>query len=554
MKIKLTTVLSLLLLMNFATAQEAGWHLGTADPDSTIGISATELYTTLLNGRSSETVVVAVIDSGVDVEHEDLQGNVWINDDEIPNNGIDDDKNGYIDDVYGWNFIGGPNGNIGADTYEVTRLYGSLRYKYENADVSKLSKKDKKEYEKYLKYKEEVEKEIEKANKGLENVAAYEDRLLGGINAIEEAIDGRELSLETLQAIDATDNEVLTMGKNMLLDFLARGEEIIPFDSMRMMIKEDLEGAREYYGGKVKYAYNPDFNPRDIVGDDYSNSEERYYGNNDVEGPDAFHGTHVAGIIGAVRNNDIGIDGVADNVKIMSVRAVPDGDERDKDVANAIRYAVDNGASIINMSFGKGFSWNEKVVEDAIKHAEENDVLLVHAAGNSSQDNDVTDNFPNDDYQGKGFLFFKGKKKSYKNWIEVGALNYQVGPDLAAPFSNYGQDNVDLFAPGMAIHSTIPDDKYQPAQGTSMASPVVAGVATVLRSYFPSLTAEQVKSILLESSVKQNHEVYLPGDKSTMVPFSQLSVAGGVVNVEKAVNLAKKTQGKKKAKSVNRKA
>ncbi len=555
MKIYSTTIIGVLLLLSTTIfTQEAGWHLGKADSESSIGISAANLYSELLKGRASETVIVAVIDSGVDVEHEDLQANVWINEDEIPDNGIDDDNNGYIDDVNGWNFIGGPYGNVGPDTYEVTRLYGSLRYKYENADVTMLSKKDKKEYEQFLVYKTEVDKEIEKATKGLDRIASTEDRLISGLNAIEKATKGKELTLETLQEIESGDDAVLAMGKNILLDFIARGEELIPIDSLKILVKNDMADAREYYENKIQYAYNPDFDSRKIVGDNYLDATEKYYGNNDVEGPDAFHGTHVAGIIGAIRNNELGIDGVADNVRIMSVRAVPDGDERDKDVANAIRYAVDNGASIINMSFGKGFSWNEKIVEDAIKHAEKNDVLLVHAAGNSSQDNDVTDNFPNDLYKKKGFLFFKGKQKNFENWLEIGALSYQVDENLAAPFSNYGKGNVDVFAPGMAIYSTIPDDMYEPAQGTSMAAPVVAGVAAVLRSYFPSLSAVQVKNIIMESSIKQTHEVFVPGDRSTLVPFSELSVSGGVVNVEGAVKLAEKTKGVKKTKRKNNKA
>jgi subtilisin family serine protease len=537
-----------------AMAQNAGWHLGPSDSSVSYGISEQNIYSDLLKGKASQTVVVAVIDSGVDAEHEDLKDNIWVNLDEIPDNGLDDDNNGYIDDIHGWNFIGGPDGNVNEDTYEVTRLYASLKYKFDNADPDKLSKKDKEQYKKYLKYKEEVEKEYNKAKSVLDQIEDTEARLIGGIDAIEKAIGDKPLELKTLQDIDSSDDAMLAMGKNMLLDFLARGEELIPMDSLRMLITADLAEAKEYYESKVNYGYNTDFNPRDIVGDDYDNAEERYYGNNDVEGPDAFHGTHVAGIIGAVRNNDLGMDGVADNVRIMSVRAVPDGDERDKDVANAIRYAVDNGASIINMSFGKGYSWNEKVVEDAIKYAEKNDVLMVHAAGNSSQNNDESDNFPNDSYKGKGFLFFKGKTKNYKNWIEIGALNYQTDENLVAPFSNYGANNVDLFAPGMEIYSTIPDDEYEPAQGTSMASPVVAGVAAVIRSYFPSLTAVQVKDILMKSSVKPINEVYVPGDKSTLESFDKLSVSGGILNAEKAIEMASKTKGKKKIKKLDNKA
>ncbi|NNE26532.1 MAG: S8 family serine peptidase, partial [Saprospiraceae bacterium] len=257
----------------------------------------------------------------------------------------------------------------------------------------------------------------------------------------------------------------------------------------------------------------------------------------------------VAGIIGAVRNNDIGIDGVANNVRIMSVRTVPDGDERDKDVANAIKYAVDNGAHIINMSFGKGFSWNESIVEEAIKYAEKKDVLLVHASGNDGKNNDTSDNFPNDTYKGKGFLFFKAKEKNYKNWIEVGALSYMSDAEVVAPFSNYWLEEVDIFAPGMEIFSTIPDNEYQMSQGTSFAAPIVAGVAAVLRSYFPSLTAVQVKDILMNSVTPINTEVIIPGTMDEMAPFSTLSVSGGAVNAEQAVNMAKTVKGKKKIKN-----
>jgi subtilisin family serine protease len=274
------------------------------------------------------------------------------------------------------------------------------------------------------------------------------------------------------------------------------------------------------------------------------------YGNNDVEGPDALHGTHVGGIIGAVRDNDLGMDGVAPNVKLMSVRAVPDGDERDKDVANAIRYAVDNGASIINMSFGKGFGTHKQLVDDAVKYAESKDVLLIHAAGNSGQNNDTTPNFPNATFEKKsGFLFFKKKRKA-KNWIEVGALNYKDGEDAPAPFSNYGEKEVDVFAPGMKIYSTLPNNEYAPLQGTSMAAPVVAGVAATIRAVYPRLTAVQVKEAIMMSVTPLKQEVKLPGSKSDKVNFSKLSVTGGTVNLEKALQYASKLQGKKKVKDI----
>lgn len=533
--------------------QNPGWHMLEPVKDGSVGISVTKVYSNLLKGKSSTPVIVAVIDSGVDIEHEDLKDVTWVNADEIPDNNIDDDKNGYIDDVNGWNFIGGADGNVDYDTYEVTRLYGKYKYKFDNADVNKLSKDDKKLYANWSKWKEECETERKKGESSLQRITEFEDRLINGLDAVNNALDGKPATLENLQALESETDDI-TMGKNILLDQITRGQEVSDIAEFKDIVISDMEGEKNYYKGKALYAYNPDFNPRTVIGDNYEDQTEKYYGNNDVEGPDARHGTHVAGIIAATRNNDIGMDGVADNVRIMSVRTVPNGDERDKDVANAIRYAVDNGASIINMSFGKGYSWDEKVVEDAIKYAEKNDVLLVHAAGNSGQNNDTTDNFPNDMYKGKGFLFFKGKTKNFKNWLEIGALNYQNGENLSAPFSNYGAKNVDLFAPGMAIYSTIPNDGYEPLQGTSMAAPVVAGVAALLRSYYPSLSAVQVKNILMASSTKLTQQVITPGTADEMTSFSNLSVSGGTVNAEKALILAAKTKGEKKVKKTQARA
>jgi subtilisin family serine protease len=308
-------------------------------------------------------------------------------------------------------------------------------------------------------------------------------------------------------------------------------------------LKKELGKGVTQLEGMVKYNYNIDFDPRNLIGDNYANQTERNYGCSDVEGPDASHGTNVAGIIAAVRGNRIGMDGIANNVRIMSVRVVPDGDERDKDVANGIRYAVDNGASIINMSFGKSFSFNKKVVDDAVKYALSKDVLLVHAAGNDGKDNDNTDNFPNPRPEGKS-------SKRATNWVEVGAANWKTGADAAATFSNYGKLNVDLFSPGVDIYSTIPDNKYDFFDGTSMASPACAGVAAILRSYFPELTAPQVRDILMATVTKNTNKIFKPGrgDKKSKVDFTDLCITGGVVNAEKAVALALTTKGKKKVK------
>lgn len=541
---KLIKLLSVMLFSQLIVAQpNTDWFHKDPQSEMINGVATDKTYETLLKDKTSQAVVVAIIDSGVDIEHEDLRDNIWVNEDEVPGNGIDDDKNGYTDDVHGWNFIGGSDGkNVGGETMEVTRLYKKYKYRYEDADPDKLNKKQKEEYKEFLTYKEEVESNRSAAQSNYDRIIENEVMLMGAIDALKEELKDEAITIENVRAINSTEQSVM-IGKSISENFIKQGDTLEDFASIEDEINSQLKQAKDYYKNQIDYGYNPEFNSRLIVGDNYEDQREQFYGNNDVEGPDAFHGTHVAGIIGAVRNNDLGINGIANNVRIMSVRTVPDGDERDKDVANAIRYAVDNGASIINMSFGKGYSWNKSVVDDAVRYARKNDVLLVHAAGNSAQNNDITNNFPNNTYEKKKFF---GKREA-DNWLEVGALNWEDGENLAAAFSNYGKSDVDVFAPGVAIYSTTPDNEYQNAQGTSMASPVVAGVAAVLRSYFPGLTAKQVKEVIMDSAIRKDISVKKPGSEE-IVSFSELSKTGGIVNLEKAVELAAKTKGKKKIK------
>ncbi len=522
------------------------WFLKDLTQDSVIGTSADRAYNELLKGKKGKTVVVAVIDSGVEDDHEDLKDVMWTNPGEIAGNGVDDDHNGYIDDIHGWNFIGGPNGNVDGDNLEVTRLYAQMRYKYEKADPDKLTKKQKKEYEQYLTYKKKVEEEIEKATKRLEQYKSRKAQMMTMVDNLENFMKKDSVTFDQLYSIDPSGHPELMAPLSVLKQIEAGGIEIHSADELRNFLSKELDRAIKYFQDKIDFHYNPDLNTRSIVGDNYENLDERYYGNNQVEGPDAFHGTHVAGIIAANKYNDHGIRGIADNVRIMSVRTVPNGDERDKDVANAIRYAVDNGASIINMSFGKAYSPHKEAVDAAVKYAQKHDVLLVHAAGNDSENNDVTDNFPNDIYKKKKGICGWFHSKMAKNWIEVGALNTKLDENAVAPFSNYGKKNVDIFAPGMFIYSTIPDNSYGNAQGTSMACPAVVGVAAAIRSYFPTLTALQVKEILMQSAFKPQHLMVKKPGSQEKVDFSTLSVSGGMVNLYNAVKLAMRTKGKKK--------
>jgi subtilisin family serine protease len=517
---------SLSLLMLGAVAQEApeNWFNLDLEKDSVLGVSTERAYNEVLKGRESKKIIVAVIDDGIDYKHEDLKDVIWVNKDEIPNNGKDDDNNGYVDDVHGWNFIGGKNGNVKDDTYEVTRLFRQYSAKYEEVDLDTLTKEEKAEYKLYT---EEVK--IEFLEKFYEAANSYLriKEIMDAIDKIEKDLDGKVTQENLKEYKPESKIEELAI-KNMVA-FMGYGMSMED-------LKGQFEGAIGHYKEQTQVAFNTNFYNRDIVGDNYNDPTERNYGNNDYRGPNGDHGSHVAGIIGAVRSNTIGIKGVADNIEIMILRVVPNGDERDKDVANGIRYAVDNGASVINMSFGKKYSPYKSVVDEAVKYAAEKDVLLVHGSGNDAVDIDIITHYPTDNYLKKG---------KAKNWIEVGASDWKLNNKLTASFSNYGAKNVDLFAPGVQVNSTVPDDEYAAFSGTSMASPVTAGVAALIRSYFPTLTAEQVKEILMKTVTKVDIEVRKPGTKDN-VKLSKLCVTGGIVNAYKAAQLAAKTKGKKK--------
>lgn len=530
-----------MLMAQTSNGPKENWFNLDYDNDKVRGVGIEKAYKTILKGKNSTPVIVAVIDSGVEVDHEDLKDVMWVNPGEIPGNKIDDDNNGYIDDIHGWNFLGGADGrNVSDETLEVTRLYAKYRKMYDGKDRASLSKKQKKEYDNYIIYKTEVENNLQKANDNLARVGKRKTDLLAGIMAVEKALGNNEFSAENIKAL-AFDDEVGKTGQNVAINILTQDPTLNSASKMTESINEQFDGALDYFSNQKHYMYNPDFDSRDIVGDNYNDPYDRDYGNNDYEGPDAFHGTHVSGIIAATRNNDIGMNGVADNVRIMTIRAVPDGDERDKDVANSIRYAVDNGAQVINMSFGKGYSWNKKIVDEAVKYARKHDVLLVHASGNSAADIDAVNNYPNDKYAKSGWF----RKKNADNWLEIGALSWKDEEDMIATFSNYAKGSVDIFSPGVDINSTIPDQGYGKASGTSMASPVTAGVAAVLRSYFPTLTARQVRDIIMASSTRKNIMVKKPGSDE-LVPMSSLSVTGGILNAYEAVKLASRTKGKKK--------
>jgi len=510
-------------VMNYFYGQDnseiINWYNGKA------GMNTEKAYSALKK-RKSTPVIVAVIDSGIDIEHEDLKGKIWTNEDEIPNNGIDDDKNGYVDDVHGWNFLGSPEGDQDHARLEKTRLYAQFDTRFKGIESGKIATADRADYDLYKK----LEKEITEERTQYEGILGQYEQLKMALPMIEarikQELGKEEYTLKDLEAWKPKDPQSVQMKEI--------GMEIKKGNLSEEAINEGLAQIKSM----MEYHLNPEYNDRALIGDNPDDFNDVKYGNNNVEGPDALHGTHVGGIIGAVRGNGLGGDGVADNVQLMSVRAVPDGDEQDKDVAMAIRYAVDNGAMVINMSFGKAYSMHQQEVYDALAYADSKGVLLVHAAGNDNADVDQTDNFPTSTYS-----FQKAKLGHY---LTIGASTRTPKEHLAADFSNYGQTKVDVFAPGFEIYNTVPQSEYKKLQGTSMAAPMVAGVAALLKSYFPSLTMLEIKEAMLSSakSYKGTQQI-IPGTDQKE-DFAKLSVTGAVVDVNAAVKKCMEIEAKKK--------
>jgi cell wall-associated protease len=511
-------------VMNYFYGQQVkpevlNWYNGKG------GMNTEKAYSALKK-RTSTTVIVAVIDSGIDIEHKDLQGKIWTNEDEIPNNGIDDDKNGYIDDIHGWNFLGAPNGeNQKYARLEKTRLMAQLAERFKGKESGQIAAADRSDYDLYQKLKKEISDERAGNTQSLEQYKQLQAAFpMLKARLVKEL--GENFTVEQVDKWTPASQEDMQL--KQLGHFIASGD----------LSEESIAEGVAYLDGSANYQLNPDYDDRMYIGDDPHDFKDVHYGNNDVEGPDALHGTHVGGIIGAIRGNGLGGDGVAENVKLMSLRAVPDGDEQDKDIALAIRYAVDNGAMVINMSFGKSYSMHQKEVYEALAYADSKGVLLVHAAGNDNADVDKTDNYPSSSYS------FQTKKLG--NYITIGASTRTPKEHLAATFSNYGQTKVDVFAPGFEIYNSVPQSDYKLLQGTSMAAPMVAGVAAMLKSYFPTLTMLEIKEAMLQSakSYKGTKQV-VPGTEE-LKDFGTLSVTGGVVDVNAAVKACMQMESKKK--------
>jgi cell wall-associated protease len=523
-----------------------GWHLMDKEQDGFYGVSVNKAYQFALSKKlKSKTVLVAVIDSGIDTLHEDLRDILWVNPKEIPGNGIDDDHNGYVDDVHGWNFIGGKDGkDVGDDSQEEARVYYMYKSKFEipGLDSSAISADERDNYRMWLKARKAVMGDGSDNTLDLIDLQHALTACVKSDSILRHVMGKPEFTGNELDTFETVDPDARA-AKSVFL-YVFRANKI-----MDMTNKDFIKDFTEQVTAEEKKAAAKETPPKDfrkeIVKDNEADISDRYYGNNDIMAGepkgDPLHGTHVSGIIAAERNNGKGIDGICDNVRIMMIRAVPNGDEHDKDIANAIRYAVDNGARVVNMSFGKNLSPQKKWVDDAVRYAGSKGVLLIHAAGNDNEDVDSVDNFPNPD--------FLHATDTASNWITVGASSdplVESPHSYTAYFSNYGKKGVDVFAPGTKIYSTVPGNKYENLQGTSMAAPVVTGVAALILEYYPRLTPEQVKYCIVKTAVSPGVKVKKPGTEDTFVSLSDISRSGGIINAYEALKMASTLTTKKK--------
>jgi cell wall-associated protease len=533
-------LLSAALLISFnSTAQVApkapaelpkNWHLMDLKTDGYFGISLNQAYQ-FVKGKKSKTVVIATIDSGIDTAQADLKPVLWTNTKEIPGNGIDDDKNGYIDDVHGWNFLGGPGGKCDfTETTEEVREYNRLKGKYET--LSSAPAGSEKEFAYWETVKLTHDATLTKSKTEIQQLQPIMNALMATSGYVKKA-----LNLKSDASFKKADLAKITSKSDTITQSKAVWTSVFEQqggDDTNAKIINDLSE----YLAKLNNDVNPDLDARKrIVGDNPDAQDGKPYGSNLIKFADAEHGTGVAGLIGAVRGNKYGIDGVADNVRIMAIKGVPNGDEYDKDIANAIHYAVDNGAKIINMSFGKKLSPHKAWVDEAFKYAAAKNVLLVQASGNDNQDMDTKPQFPNDTFE-------DGSGTDADNVICVGASADKLDVNLAGTFSNYGKKNVDVFAPGVKVTSVNMDAEFNTADGTSFASPITAGIAALVLEYYPTLSAKQLKQVILESATPLTGVMVLkPGSQTEKVDFTTLSKTGGVVNAYRALVAASKLKG-----------
>lgn len=544
MRISFLSILFLIIFFHVSAQQgtakvpadSRGWHLKDKEISGFWGISIDKAYE-LLKGRKSETVIVAVIDSGIDTLQEDIKAVLWTNPREKQGNGIDDDGNGYIDDYYGWNFCGSKDGrNLKKTSSEAARVYHEWKTEFEDKKERNVPTEKRFLFQQWKKAEKIILEKSNKAKEEIESISYIRQKFDEGARAIKLTYKLRSFTIRDLSLIKPESvSPDIQVAFNNWSRILAKDSSVT--DSV--VIAELTEYVEKLDADIMNYRYKPEDTRMTFTKDNYTDITDKFYGNNNLKGESNEHGTLVAGTIAALRDNSIGSVGIVNDVRIMAIRAVPAGDEHDKDIALSIRYAVDNGAQIINMSFGKSVSPYKQFVDDAIRYAESKGVLLVHAAGNDAKN--ITDYvyYPS-------AVFLDGKKAS--NFITVGASDEDnTGGGLPASFSNYSKEYVDIFAPGVNIYSTSMNNTYESVDGTSFAGPVVSGVSALLKSFFPKLTPQQIIEIILLSGNAIPETVNIPGaENGKTTSFTKLSASGKIINAYEAVKLALQWEAEKR--------
>lgn len=500
------------------------WWQKDVEQDTIPGISLNRAYNELLQNRKGEEVIVAVLDTKMDIDHEDLKQQLWVNVGEIPNNGIDDDKNGYIDDVNGWNFLGNSKGeDVVFQQAEVTRIVKKYKSKYENRLEEDFSEVEKKEYSLYMRARKAFEMDISK----YQGYIKYYDSTSVVFRKANDIVS----ELLSRDKFDISEVDSLAKVHTELEDELSYFSELLKYGDT----EEGLKKLAIKTSIKLNASYGLNVDERALLNDDPHSLSDVPYGNNILinNSLEFQHSTAVSGVLCATRENNLGINGVSNNIKIMPVVMVAEGDEYDKEVALAIKYAVDNGADIINMSWGKYFSIHPDWVKEAFQYAAKNNVLMVSGAGNNHKNIDFQTIYPIDNSDGVEFV---------DNFIKVGATTHRMDSTLVAWFSNYGKMDVDIFAPGAKIYSTDIENEYRFSDGTSIASPITAGVAALVKSYYPKLTAAELKMIVIESGtpIKLDMKIRKEDNTMEMMQFSELSKSGKILNAYNALILAEK--------------
>jgi subtilisin family serine protease len=502
------------------------WHWKDLEKDGVHGVSLFKAQQLLVDLKLKPTpIIIAVLDGGIDTTHPQIKPILWRNPKEIPGNALDDDKNGYVDDLHGWNFLGNAAGeNINKASDEKSRVYHRYKneFKQDKLDSTSWDLTKKQAY----KIWQQAAAEIVFTDEDVDNLSfikmARNAVVKMGVILIREIEDSNFTTeqLETYQPIgkltaDTKISYLRTM-QALGIDRLAGHHSIV----------EDLN---EYISGKEQSAVSIDTPPEDlrkkITKDQYDNFNDQYYGNNDITGPNAKHGTHVAGLAAGIVDTNFNKSNFNNPIQIMGLRVVPDGDEYDKDVALGIRYAVNNGAKIINMSFGKSYSPEQPWVDSAIRYAASKDVLIIHSAGNESYDLNSKSVYPSP--------YSNVFKDRANNMMTVGASNDPViAESILTDFSNFGNQVVDLLSPGNKIYSSLPNQQYGFLNGTSMSAPVLSHIAALVRAYFPKLSATQVKAILLQSCWKPSDEnmLFPIPKKDQSKKLNEISAEGGIIN------------------------